>query len=80
MQDWESEILKLVRETYAKQGCSDVLIMVGCINENDDICTQVLCPEGTEGDFDIRLMVFHMMNHVFSEYNEILQGLKEDEE
>lgn len=72
MSDWQIEIGNLVRETYKQQGFSDVLIMIGGIDSNDDINTQVWYPAETAGDFDIRFMVFALLNHLFSEYNEAL--------
>lgn len=78
MKDWETSIGELVRETYKRQGYKDVLIMIGGINKDDDIATQIFPPGDTAGDFDIRLMTFHILNHLFSEYNEVLENLKEE--
>jgi len=73
MNDWETEIGKLVRETYRREGYSDMLIMIGGI-KNNQICTQVWYPGDTGGDFDLRFMTFALLNHLFSEYNEILNS------
>jgi hypothetical protein len=78
MEDWQTKIGNLVRETYKQQGYEDVLIMIGGIEPvSKDICTQVFFPFDTAGDFDIRFMVFAVMNHVFSEYNEELNNNQE---
>ena len=71
MNDWQSKIGELVRETYKREGYSDILIMIGGVAKNDDIHTQVWYPEDTAGDFDIRFMTFAILNHLFSEYNDI---------
>ena len=78
MQDWQTEIGNIIRETYKKAGYSDVLIMIGGIAPNDDIHTQIWYPED-HGDFDIRFMVFSLLNHLFSEYNEILNEQDNEE-
>lgn len=79
MKDWETSIGELVRETYKRQGYKDVLIMIGGIDKNNDIATQVFYPFDTAGDFDIRLMTFHLMSHLFGEYNEALEDAKSEE-
>ena len=73
MENWQTKIGELVRETYKQQGYEDVLIMIGGIApDTKDIHTQVWYPADTVGTFDIRFMVFAVLNHVFSEYNEAL--------
>ena len=67
--NWQEEIGKLVRETYKREGFKDVLIMVGSIDPDDKINTQVWPPGDTAGDFDLRFMVFAVLNHLFYEYN-----------
>lgn len=69
-QDWQSALSELIRETYAKQGFGDVLIMIGC-TKGENIYTQVCYPGDTATDFDLRNTVFALNNHLFSEYNAI---------
>jgi len=73
--DWQTKIGEMVRDTYASQGYTDVLIMIGGIALDDNIHTQVFYPNDTASDFDIRFMVFAMQNHIFSEYNEIREDI-----
>ena len=61
MNDWQTKIGELVRETYKQQGYSDVLIMIGAIDPDDNISTQVWPSFDTAGDFDIRFMVFALL-------------------
>ena len=69
MQDWQSQVGELIRETYKREGYEDVLIMIGGIAPNTDVHTQVWYPADTAGDFDLRFMVFALFNHLFTEYN-----------
>lgn len=71
MEDWQTKIGELVRETYKQAGHTDVLIMIGSIAPDDKIHTQVWPPYDTAKDFDIRFMVFAILNHLFTEYNEL---------
>ena len=79
MKPWEEQIGELVRETYKRQGYKDVMVMIGGIDTNDDIATQVFYPADTAGDFDLRLMTFHLLSHLFGEYNDELEKAKEEE-
>jgi len=79
MKNWQTEIGNLVKETYQREGYSDVLIMIGGISKEDDIHTQIWYPGETYNDFDIRFMVFALFNHLFSEYNDIESNSKDDE-
>jgi len=72
--DWTTKIGDIVRDTYANQGYTDVVIAIGALSANGDIHTQIWYPLGTATDFDIRLMWFAINNHLYNEYNEIQNG------
>jgi len=76
MNDWQTEIGCLVRQLYKDQGYSDVLIIIGCIDSNDDINTQIWYPYDTDGDFDIRFMVFAILDQLFQDYRDSLNEEK----
>jgi hypothetical protein len=71
-EDWQTQIGALVRETYKKQGYTDITIVIGAIAPDDKIHTQIWTPADSAGDFDIRFMWFEINNHFYSEYNEAL--------
>ena len=75
--DWQTKIGDLVRETYRQQGFSDVVIAVGAIDQNDRINTEIWFPADTAKDFDLRLMWFAINNHMYYEYNNILDDLED---
>ena len=74
MDDWQTKIGQLVRQTYKEQGYNDILIMIGgttSIDEKEYTYTQIWYPDNTASDFDLRFMVFAILNHFFSDFNEI---------
>lgn len=74
MKEWQNKIGELVRETYKREGYSDVLIIVGGIAPDEEIHTQVFYPADTAGDFDFRFMVFAVLNNIFYDFNKELNN------
>lgn len=70
MNNWQAEVGNVIRETYKKEGYSDILIMIGAIAPNNEIHTQIWYPADTFKEFDIRFMIFALLNHLFNEYNQ----------
>lgn len=72
---WESQLIELVGETYAKQGHEKVIIMIGS-TLNEEIVTQVCLPSIPISANDIGILAFAMNNHLHSQVNDAVNGTK----
>ena len=72
---WESQLIELVGETYAKQGHEKVVIMIGS-TVNGDIVTQVCLPSTSIAANDLGLLAFAMNNHLHGQVNNLVKGPK----